>query len=147
MSAPSSTTGTMTKTPRARSRLAACLLVSALSLSLAGCGGDEDSTGVVLDLAGSYALLSVASDGQPTLTPPAATGTLVLTADRYEIDLAIGPEIIMDTGTYEVAGNAWSQTSDTGAIQSVGTVTLNDGVLTVDATTVGVRTVSVWQRS
>lgn len=132
-----------------RPRLTGLLL--GLTLVLAGC--DTEGITVVddVDLAGSYTLVSITFEGQPTLTPPAATGTLVLTETRYDVDITIqteqGPNQISDEGSYEVDGNSWSQTSDDGDIQSVGTFELDGDVLTVDVTTQNQRVVNVWERT
>lgn len=135
--------------------LRAPLLVALVALagSVAACGDDDDDNGTnppnEVDLSGTYTLVSV-TQGGITLTPAqGATGTLVLTDTTYSIDLTIpgptGPNNTVDSGTYAIDGNTWTQESDNaGGFQGVGTYTLSGGTLTVDVTTAGVQVVTVW---
>jgi hypothetical protein len=85
--------------------------------------------------------------GGVTLTPPAATGTLVLTSTRYTITASIGGQPINDNGTYTVNGNQITQTSDVNPIQTVGTWTQSGNLFTIDVTVpVQGRVVSTWQK-
>ena len=114
---------------------------------LAACSGDDDGTGPdSTDLSGNYTLVSYAVGGV-TLTPPAATGTLVLTSTRYTITASIGGQPINDNGTYTVSGNQITQTSDVLPIQTVGTWTQSGNLFTIDVTVpVQGRVISVWQK-
>jgi hypothetical protein len=113
---------------------------------LAACSGDDDGTGPSTDLSGNYTLVSYAVGGV-TLTPPAATGTLVLTSTRYTITASIGGTPISDNGTYTVSGNQITQNSDVQPIQTVGTWSQSGNLFTIDVTVpVQGRVVSVWQK-
>jgi hypothetical protein len=114
---------------------------------LAACSGDDDGTGPDdTDLSGNYTLVSYQVGGV-TLTPPAATGTLVLTSTRYTINAVIGGTPISDNGTYTVSGNQITQSSDVNPIQTVGTWSQNGNLFTIDVTVpVQGRVVSVWQK-
>lgn len=134
--------------PSAGLRLPFVLLLAAL---LGVACDDEGPTEAGADLTGTYTLESITFEGQPTLSPPAATGTLTLTDTRYEVSIDIqspaGVQEVRDAGTYTVEGNSWTQESDDGSLQSVGTFELEGDVLTVDVTTQGQRVVNVWRRS
>ena len=114
---------------------------------LAACSDDDDGTGPdSTDLSGNYTLVSYAVGGV-TLTPPAATGTLVLTSTRYTITASIGGQPINDNGTYTVNGNQITQTSDVLLLQTVGTWTQSGNQFTIDVTVpVQGRVISVWQK-
>jgi hypothetical protein len=95
-------------------------------------------------------MTSIQNPPNPAFTPPIATGTLVLTATTYDvtIDLQGQPEI-QDEGTYTISGSTWSQSSTTNpGVQSTGTYTYDQGtgVLTVDVTALGLRTITGWQK-
>jgi hypothetical protein len=125
-------------------RMSGIALVAAL---LVGACSDDDPTGSNgTDLSGNYTLVSYAVGGV-TLTPPAATGTLVLTSTRYTITASIGGTPINDNGTYTVNGNQITQTSDVNPIQTVGTWTQSGNLFTIDVTVpVQGRVVSTWQK-
>lgn len=120
--------------------LAAALLVGACS--------DDDPTGSNgTDLSGNYTLVSYKVGAAPALTPPAATGTLVLTTTRYTITMSIGGQPINDNGTYTVSGNQITQASDVIPIQTVGTWTQSGNQFTIDVTVpVQGRIISTWQK-
>jgi hypothetical protein len=120
------------------------------ALLLAGCKGNSTGPAAGADLSGSYALQSLTESGS-TLTPPVATGTLVLTATNYTVNLTVAipgqpTDQELDAGTYTVSGSQWTQTSTTNGIQSVGTYTFKNGLLSVNVTTQGQATSSVWMK-
>lgn len=135
--------------------LRALLLVATVCLagSVAACSDDDDNgtnPPVVVDLSGTYDLVSVTQGGVTVGPDQGASGTLVLTQTTYSIDLTLpgptGPVNTTDSGTYEISGNTWTQESDNaGGFQGVGTYSLSGGTLTVDVTTAGVQVLSVWQ--
>lgn len=114
---------------------------------LAACSGDDSGTDPnTTDLSGNYTLVSYAVGGA-TLTPPAATGTLVLTTTRYTINMVIGGQPVSDNGTYTVSGNQITQNSDVQPIQTVGTWSQSGNQFTIDVTVpVQGRVISVWQK-
>jgi len=120
-------------------------------LSLSACGDDDPAGPEELDLSGTYELVSLTFQGQPALVPPIATGTINLTKTEYDIDILIDlpppqGETIEDVGTYSIDGTSWSQESSLTGMQSVGTVSLVNGRLEVNATTLGQTTITVWDR-
>jgi hypothetical protein len=123
------------------------------------CGSDNSSTGNQLgnaDLVGAWSLVSFQIVPQPALTPPAATGTLTLGDSAYDVLIVMNNSGVVDTvaadsGTYQVNGSNWSQTSDNPELpQSTGTVSLTKNgsteVLEVNASAAGVATHSIWSR-
>jgi hypothetical protein len=126
------------------------LLVSAVAAAAIGCGSDNSGPSNPAPPAGTYALVSLQNPPNPTLTPPTATGTLALTATNYDVTINVqGEDPVTDQGTYTISGNDWTQTSTTNqGVQSAGTFTYNltTGLLTVDVTAVGVRTITAWQK-
>jgi hypothetical protein len=125
------------------------LLASAVAAAAIGCS-DNSGPSNPPPPAGNYALVSLQNPPNPTLTPPTATGTLALTATAYNVTINVqGQDPVTDQGTYTISGGDWSQTSTTNqGVQSTGTFTYNltTGVLSVDVTAVGVRTITVWQK-
>jgi len=127
----------------------AAVFATLAALALASCKSN-DSTGPEggANLAGTYSLVSLTFEGQPTVGPPLATGSLTLTDTAYSISIDItvpgAEQQITDAGTYTVSGSSWSQSSSTLNIQSVGTYTLADGTLTVDVTTAGQQVTTIW---
>jgi len=125
------------------------LLASSLTVAALGCS-DNSGPSNPPPAAGTYALTSFQNPPNPALTPPNATGTLVLTGSNYNVTINVqGQDPVTDQGTYTISGTSWSQTSTTNqGVQSTGTFTYNQstGVLTVDVTAVGVRTISAWQK-
>lgn len=118
----------------------------AAALLVGGCSDDDPTEPNGTDLSGNYTLVSYQVGGV-TLTPPAATGTLVLTSTRYTINAVIGGTPISDNGTYTVSGNQITQSSDVNPIQTVGTWTQSGNQFTIDVTVpVQGRVVSVWQK-
>jgi hypothetical protein len=126
------------------------LLAAALGIAAHGCGSDNSGPSNPAPPAGTYALVSFQNPPNPTLTPPIATGTLVLTATTYDVTIDVqGQDEVHDQGTYSITGTGWSQSSTTNpGVQSTGTFTYDQGtgVLTVDVTAVGVRTITSWQK-
>ena len=130
---------------RMTARMSGIALVAAL---LVGACSDDDPTGSNgADLSGNYTLVSYKVGEAPALTPPVATGTLVLTDTRYTITASIGGTPINDNGTYTVSGNQITQTSDVLPIQTVGTWTQSGNLFTIDVTVpVQGRIISTWQK-
>jgi hypothetical protein len=127
----------------------AAVFATLAALALASCG-NNDSTGPEgnADLIGSYALASLTFQGQATLGPPFATGSLILTDTTYSLSIDItvpgAEQQITDSGTYTVSGSNWTQSSSTLNVQSVGTYALAAGTLTVDVTTAGQQVTTIW---
>jgi hypothetical protein len=132
----------------------------AVVLLAGACGSDNSSTGKQLsnaDLVGTWSLVSFQIVPQPALTPPAATGTLDLGDSTYDVHILLDEGTAVDTvaadsGTYQVNGSNWSQTSDNPEVpQSTGSVSLtkngSNETLEVNAAAAGVSTHSIWQRS
>lgn len=134
-------------------RLLPAVSLGVLTLAaLAACGGNT-ATGPApaADLSGTYGLVSITFQGNPAIGPPTATGRLVLTKTTYNVTLDIKPplvpeQVIVDSGTYSISGNAWSQSSLVNPVQSVGTYTLSHDTLTVNVTTVGMQVENVWKK-
>ena len=126
------------------------LLASSVAAAALGCGSDNSGPSNAAPPAGTYALASFQNPPNPTLTPPVATGTLVLTATTYAVTINVqGQDPVTDQGTYTISGNGWTQTSTTNqGVQSTGTFTYNlaTGLLTVDVTAFSVRTITAWQK-
>ena len=142
-----------------RQRLLRALLPVAIlmfaGLSTACSSDDPVDPPVETDLSGNYELVTLTQAGT-TIGPPIATGTLVLTATRYSIDLLVpdptdpfGPPLnTVDSGTYATDGDTWTQESDNaGGFQGVGTFSLAGATLTVDVTTAGVQVLTVWNNT
>lgn len=126
------------------------LLITAVAAAAIGCGSDNSGPSNPPPPAGNYALVSFQNPPNPALTPPTATGTLALTATTYNVTINVpGEDPVTDQGTYTISGSDWTQTSTTNqGVQSTGTFTYNQttGLLTVDVTAVGVRTITAWQK-
>jgi hypothetical protein len=114
---------------------------------LAACSGDDGGAGPdTTDLSGNYTLVSYQVGGN-TLTPPVATGTLVLTATQYTISMVIAGQAVNDNGTYTTNGNQITQNSNVQPLQTVGTWSQNGNLFTIDVTVpVQGRVVSVWRK-
>jgi len=130
-------------------RLLGIVLVS--TVAVAACSSSNDTTAPNASLAGNYTLASFEQVGViPALTPPAATGSLVLTTTRYKVTININipgsPLAIVDSGTYTATATTLTQTSDGAFGQSTGTYTLNSTTLVTDLTSIGGRIKSTWQR-
>jgi hypothetical protein len=125
------------------------LLAASMAIGAVGCS-DSNGPSNPRPPAGTYALTSFQNPPNPVLTPPTATGTLVLATTTYDVTINVqGQDPVTDQGTYTISGGNWSQTSTTNqGVQSTGTFTYNQttGLLTVDVTAFGVRTVSAWQK-
>ncbi len=124
--------------------------LAATVLLLGACGSSSTSPGTSTDLSGSYTLQSLTQSGF-TLSPPLATGSLVLTSTNYTLHLVIAvpgqpADTVNDAGTYTTSGTAWTQNSTTLGVQSVGTFSLSNGVLSVNVTTQGQASSSVWKK-
>jgi hypothetical protein len=135
---------------RARRPVLLLLAAAALGIAALGCGSDNSGPSNPAPPAGTYAMTSFQNPPNPTLTPPVATGTLVLTATTYDVTIDVqGQDEVHDQGTYSISGTGWSQSSTTNpGVQSTGTFTysLATGALTVDVTAQGIRTIAAWQK-
>jgi hypothetical protein len=127
------------------------LLSVFLVVGAAACSNDNSGSSLTQpssSLAGTYSLSSFAFvvQGQQQ-TVPGASGTFTLSANNtYTLTLAVpGQPTVHDSGTYSISGAQWAQSSPTTG-QATGTYTLNGNQLTVDATSQGVESVTVWQR-
>ncbi len=134
-----------------RVRCLVSLLVSGLlAVGALACGDNNIGLSDTPSPVVTYSFTSLQNPPNPALTPPTATGTLVLASTTYNVTINIqGQPPVQDQGTYSITGGSWSQTSTTNpGIQSTGTYTYNasTGVLTVDVTASGVRTITVWQK-
>lgn len=134
---------------RAR-RLVSLLVSCGVGTGVLACGGDNLAPSNTPPPPGTYALTSFQNPPNPAITPPIATGTLTLTAATYNVTIDVqGQPPVQDQGTYSISGGGWSQMSTTNpGVQSTGTYTYNSGtgVLRVDVTTGGVRTIAAWQK-
>lgn len=125
------------------------LLASTLAAVALGCGSDNNAPSNPAPPPGTYSMTSYQNPPGPAVTPPNATGTLVLTATNYSVSLDVLGQQVQDEGTYTISGSDWSQTSTTNqGVQSTGTFTYNQatGMLTVDVTVVSIRTITIWQK-
>jgi hypothetical protein len=115
-------------------------------LALAACSGDDNSGPGTTDLSGTYTMLSL-QQGDVTMAPPFASGSLVMTATTYNITVTVqGQVAIADNGTYTISGNQITQTSNVQPIQSVGTWSRSGNVYSIDVTAAGQRVISSWQK-
>jgi hypothetical protein len=125
------------------------LLASSVAVAALGCS-DNSGPSIPTPPAATYSLTSLQNPPNPALTPPVATGQLVLAATTYNVTIDVqGQKEVTDQGTYSISGNTWTQTSTaTQGVQSTGTFTYSTttGLLTVDVTAFGVRTISAWQK-
>ena len=116
----------------------------------AACGSDN-STGnggglTAADLVGSYDLASLTLGNSAPLTPPTATGVLVLTDTTYKVDLNLPSGLQTDSGTWAVSGHNWTQTSSVQPVQETGTVQLSHDTLSVNVNVAGTPIANVWVR-
>ena len=126
-------------------RLLGVVLVA--TAAVAACSSSNDSTGPTINLSGNYILVSFETPPNPVLTPPVATGALVLTTTRYKATINIlGQAPIIDSGTYTATATELTQTSDVLPIQSTGTYTVNGNLLVTDLLSGGQRVLSTWQK-
>ena len=118
-------------------------LIAALSAAALLACSDDDETGPSNDLSGTYTLQSFQQADNPVLTPPTATGTLVLTTTNYNVAISVGgQQVIADQGTYTTNGNQFSQSGTLG--QATGTYTQNGNTFSTDLTAGGIRIRSTW---
>jgi hypothetical protein len=126
------------------------LMALSLVVVLAGCGSDNTGPANPPPPAGTYSMTSFQNPPNPAVTPPNATGTLVLTATTYNVTIDVqGQGEVQDEGTYTMSGNNWTQISTTNpGVQSTGTFsyTTATGVLKTDVTASGFRTITIWQK-
>lgn len=96
------------------------------------------------ELIGTYDLVSLTLGNSAPLTPPTATGTLVLHASTYSVMLNLPSGAEADSGTWTVNGTTWTQSSSVQAIQEQGTVGLSHDTLTVNLSVAGTSISNVW---
>lgn len=120
------------------------LLAALAASALLACSDDDGNTGPNTDLSGSYTLQSFQQGDNPVLTPPTATGTLVLTATTYTVSISAAGQQLVDQGTYTTNGNNFSQTGTLG--QATGTFTQSGNTFSTDLTTAAGRIRSTWQK-
>ena len=125
-------------------------IVAALVWAIASaCGSDSTApTTGNSALIGTYDLVSVTFQNQQPIGPPAANGVLVLADSTYIVSLTIPPDTtpVVDSGTYTVSGNNWSQASKVQPVQSVGTYSLSHDTLSVNVTTLNMQVATVWTK-
>lgn len=117
---------------------------AALALGSVACSGT--TTAPLVDLSGTYGLVSIQfGTGTTALTPSTETGSLSLSTTTYDLTLS-GAQPETDSGTYSTSGSNWNQQSSVNGTQSVGTYTLSGTTLSVSTMQGGVAVVSVWQK-
>lgn len=137
----------------ARRSAAVALVALAVTLSGSTCPGGNDGTNVIQpnELSGSYDLLSHAVASQPVLVPPTATGTLAMSASRYNVTLHIsGQPDLVDSGTYGIFNGSTSvihMNSDAGFGSMSGNVTFVSNILTLQLNTVAGGVVDTWNKN
>ena len=120
-------------------------LIAALTAgALLACSGADENTCPSTDLSGTYSLVSLQQGDNPVLTPPIATGTLILTATTYNVSITAAGQQLVDQGTYQTNGNSFSQTGTLG--QATGTFTRSGNTFSTDLTTAAGRVRSTWQK-
>ena len=122
-----------------RSLLARVLLLVPLT-AVACKSSSSTGPGGTANLAGTYHLLSFKEDTLPTFGPPVATGTLVLTTSKYNLNLTVnipipGDTVILaDSGTYTTHGDSIAEQSMTGNPDALGTVAVHGDTLVINVT-------------
>jgi hypothetical protein len=125
------------------------IVLALVCVGASACGSDSTapSSSSTALLVGTYDLVSITFPGQPTLSPPAATGELRLHDSTYALTITLPEQgTTPDSGTYTINGNHWSQSSVTNPVQSVGTYTLSNDTLSVDLTEQGLLIENVWKK-
>lgn len=114
---------------------------------IAACGSSSTTGPTNVSLAGNYSLTAFSQSGTSV---PGTSGTLALTDSNYAVDITfpitIIPEIV-DSGTYTAtASGAFSETSKLNGVQTTGTYTFANNVLTVNVTAQNVAISQTWQK-
>lgn len=132
---------------RAPFRSLAALTAATALCALAACSSSSTGTDNV-SLAGNYTLQSFTENGQDL--SQAATGTLAMTGTRYDVNITFLGNIapaIADSGTYTATkSGTFSQSSISSGVQTTGTYTLSNNVLTVNLSAQGITVVQAWQK-
>jgi len=125
-------------------------LVAVLTCAIASACGDSTTAPITTNaqLIGTYDLSSITFQGQPSLAPPAASGTLTLGDSTYAVSLTVPPDTaaVTDSGTYTISGSSWTQSSKVQPVQSVGTYSFSNDTLTVNVTTLNMQVSTVWKK-
>ena len=130
------------------------LIVVGLGLAaLAACKSDSTGPGASVDLSGNYSLLSFKEDTNPAVTPPIATGTLVLTATKYNLSLNVdipspGDTIVLiDSGTYTAHGDSLAEHSSTGNPDAIGTFAVKSDTLSISVSESILKIYTTWHKN
>jgi hypothetical protein len=129
-------------------RSLAALAAATALCGLAACSSSSSTGPNTVSLAGNYALTSFSENGQDL--SQVATGTLAMTATHYNVNITflnnLAPAIV-DSGTYTATqSGTFSQTSTPTGVQTTGTYTLSNNLLTVNLSTQGITVVQAWQK-
>lgn len=82
------------------------LLAASVAVAALGCS-DNSAPSNPRPPAATYALTSFQNPPNPALTPPTATGTLVLAATTYDVTINVqGQDPVTDQGTYAARRHA-----------------------------------------
>jgi len=114
---------------------------------IAACGSSSPTGPTNVSLAGSYTLTAFSQSG---VSVPGTSGTLTLTDSNYAVDITFPittiPEVV-DSGTYTATDSgAFSETSRLNGVQTTGTYSFANNVLTVNVTAQGVPISQTWQK-
>lgn len=123
---------------RGSTRLVVTVVAAALGVACGGDGGTgpvpcDTYTGGVLSppLPGTYELVSFCQGQKPNLAPPAATGTVSITASEFTATVSVqGPPSVI-SGTYSVSGDAITVMLTGLPAQFVGTFRVRNDTLAV----------------
>ena len=129
-----------------RSIRAFALLASAVAVA-ASCSSSSSPTAPLTpsEMAGNYTLLTFSQGGTNV---PGTTGAMTLTTTRYAVTLNIPPSTTqIDSGTYTISGNSFSQTSDVNHLTFTGSASMSNNVLSVTVTTPGGVVANTWQKN
>lgn len=127
-----------------RGWLVAVAVMGVAASSACSSNGSTNPGLTAAELVGSYDLASLTLGASEPLTPPTATGTLMLTLTRYNLTLNLPSGTQVDSGTWSVSGSTWSQSSDVSPEQEQGTASLSHDTLSVNLTAGGTTISSVW---
>lgn len=124
--------------------LAAAAVIAVVAGTACGSSGSTNPGLTAAELVGTYDLVSLTLGNSDPLTPPTATGTLVLHSSTYSVTLNLPSGTQSDSGTWTVNGTTWTQTSSVQPIQEQGTVALSHDTLTVNLSAAGTSISNIW---